>query len=281
MEPPSTPQRSVLGSRRAPTPSSSTKKGRATRSKRRSSGQAARAVVDNQPPESSSDTTKVFWVSLGNPTYKFCVFREAVRGLTGPKLARMLDDIMTSLYQAHSDKNFDVIGTVCDGAAEHRSFQKYLAEIAFSEWARGDSAFEKRMGDFKVAFKHPSHGGPVFNMSDPVHLLKKVVNALWHSDIPSKQRDLKKLWYNEAAEDYEWVSFSLKTLEKVWKEEEAGGGVRSVAEQAAHLIRFLKFDPEMFTRNSHNCMSVGLSAKRNGEAGGQQPTAIWRNRDLC
>lgn len=61
---------------------------------------------------------QVFWVSLGNPTYKFCVFREAVRGLTGPKLARMLDDIMTSLYQAHSDKNFDVIGTVCDGAAE-------------------------------------------------------------------------------------------------------------------------------------------------------------------
>ncbi|CAM9921407.1 unnamed protein product, partial [Ectocarpus sp. 6 AP-2014] len=77
----------------------------------------------------------------------------------------------------------------------------------------------------------------------------------------AKQRDLKKLWYNEAAEDYEWVPFSLKTLEKVWKEEEAGGGVRSAAEQAAHLIRFLKFDPEMFTRNSHNCMSVGLSAK--------------------
>lgn len=116
--------------------------------------------------------------------------------------------------------------------------------------------------EFEVGFRHPLHGGPVFNMSDPVHLVKKVVNALWHSGIESKQRDLKNLWWGDDPDDEpEWVSFSLKTLEKVWKEEEEGGGHRSEAEQAAHITRFLKFDPEMFNRNSHNCMSVRLSAK--------------------
>lgn len=60
----------------------------------------------------------MFWVSIGNPKYKFCVYREAVKGLNEPKISRMLDEIMLKLYGAHEDKNFDVIGTVCDGAAE-------------------------------------------------------------------------------------------------------------------------------------------------------------------
>ncbi|CAB1115480.1 unnamed protein product [Ectocarpus sp. CCAP 1310/34] len=118
-----------------------------------------------------------------------------------------------------------------------------------------------RHKDFKVAFRHPQHGRPVFNMSEPVHLLKKVVNALWHSGLADKQRDLKGLWWDPKTEEEEWVSFSLKTLEEVWNQEEAGGGIRSGAEQAAHLSRFRKVNPEMFYRNSHNCMSVKLSAK--------------------
>lgn len=105
-----------------------------------------------------------------------------------------------------------------------RSFQKQFATSTFSEWVKEDSPFEMRHKDFPVAFKHPQHGGPVFNMSDPVHLLKKVVNALWHSGLPEKQRDLKNLSWNQATEEFEWVGFSLKTLEKVWKQEEAGGG---------------------------------------------------------
>lgn len=60
----------------------------------------------------------MFWVSIGDPAYKFCVYREAVKGLTGPKISRMLDDVMLRLSNAHEDKSFDVIGTVCDGAAE-------------------------------------------------------------------------------------------------------------------------------------------------------------------
>ncbi|CAN0183662.1 unnamed protein product [Ectocarpus sp. 4 AP-2014] len=54
----------------------------------------------------------------GNPKYKFCVYREAVKELTGSKPKRMLNEIMLKLYTAHEDKKFDVIATVCDGAAE-------------------------------------------------------------------------------------------------------------------------------------------------------------------
>ncbi|CAM9951013.1 unnamed protein product, partial [Ectocarpus sp. 4 AP-2014] len=67
-----------------------------------------------------------------------------------------------------------------------RSFQKFFTTSTFSQWANEESPSEMRHEDFGVAFRHPQHGGPVFNMSDPVHLLKKVVNALWHSGLPDK-----------------------------------------------------------------------------------------------
>ena len=60
----------------------------------------------------------MWWISIGKPKYKFCVYREAVRGLSGPKISRLLDEIMFRLYEAHPDKKFDVMGTVCDGAGE-------------------------------------------------------------------------------------------------------------------------------------------------------------------
>lgn len=94
-----------------------------------------------------------------------------------------------------------------------------------------------------------------------MHLLKKIVNALWHSDLKEKSRDLMKLWWNPVTDDFEWTKFSLKTLEKVFTEEERGGGSRSAAEEAANLKRFRKMDAGMFQRNSYNCMSVSIAAK--------------------
>lgn len=55
---------------------------------------------------------------LGVLGYKFCVYREAVKGLTGPTLKRILDEVLLSLYSAHEGKKFDVTDTVYDGAAE-------------------------------------------------------------------------------------------------------------------------------------------------------------------
>lgn len=60
----------------------------------------------------------MFFVSLGNPEYKFVVWREAVRSLSTDYIQRMLTRTMRFLAMAHPDKGFDVIATVCDGASE-------------------------------------------------------------------------------------------------------------------------------------------------------------------
>ncbi|CAN0328809.1 unnamed protein product [Ectocarpus fasciculatus] len=61
---------------------------------------------------------EMFFVSLGNPEYKFVVWREAVRSLSTDYIQRMLTRTMRYLATAHTDKGFDVIATVCDGASE-------------------------------------------------------------------------------------------------------------------------------------------------------------------
>lgn len=60
----------------------------------------------------------MFFVSVGKPEYKFVVWREAVRSLSTDYIQRMLVMVMRFLMVAHPDKAFDVIATVCDGAAE-------------------------------------------------------------------------------------------------------------------------------------------------------------------
>ena len=61
---------------------------------------------------------QVFWVSLGKPEYKFVVWREAVRSLSADYISTMLEEVMVDLATAHEDKGFDVVCTMCDGAAE-------------------------------------------------------------------------------------------------------------------------------------------------------------------
>lgn len=60
----------------------------------------------------------MFWVSIGQPAYKFVVWREAVRSLNADYIVRMCDIVMKKLSHAHVNKGFDVVGTVCGGAAE-------------------------------------------------------------------------------------------------------------------------------------------------------------------
>ncbi|CAN0396896.1 unnamed protein product [Pylaiella littoralis] len=94
----------------------------------------------------------------------------------------MLVMVMRFLMVAHPDKAFDVVATVCDGAAEHCSFQTHAAILGFVHWIKGPN--EGSFASFNIGFRHPVHLHEVFNMSDPMHILKKIVNALWHSDIP-------------------------------------------------------------------------------------------------
>eukprot|EP00752_Nemacystus_decipiens_P015630 g13948.t2 len=157
---------------------------------------------------------------------------------------------------------FDVIATMADGAGEHRTVQKDdSCTHTFSEWAKAGDELEQRFLDYRVAFDHPFHGQPVFNLSDPPHLWKKIVNALWYSDLPWKSRNLAKVYVDPETGDFELVEFSLKTLERVWFTEERGGGKWSLEEETAQLTRYSNVVPEMFNKNSFNCMSVRLAVK--------------------
>ena len=55
---------------------------------------------------------------MGNPKYMFVVWREACEGLQSDYILTMLDECMIKLAAAHPDKGFDVVATICDGAAE-------------------------------------------------------------------------------------------------------------------------------------------------------------------
>lgn len=101
----------------------------------------------------------------------------------------------------------------------------------------------------------------MFNISDPMHLVKKVVNAAWHSDIPDEPRNLGMWWLHPRSCELEFHHFSLKTLERVYKTEEEGGDDRRPEERLGDLAKYRRLVPEQFRRNSHNGMNVGLSAK--------------------
>lgn len=131
--------------------------------------------------------------------------------------------------------------------------------MKFSKWARGED--EASHKDFPVGSLHPCHYGPVCNMSDPVHLAKKVVNALWFSDIPGKQRSLGMFRMSPLTGVREFSQFSLKTLERAYKTVEDDGVEMTPEERVSTLQMFLSLSPAMFKRNSHTCMNVSLSAK--------------------
>ncbi|CAN0068614.1 unnamed protein product [Ectocarpus sp. 13 AM-2016] len=98
-------------------------------------------------------------------------------------------------------------------------------------------------------------------MSDPPHRWKKIVNSLHQSDLPWQSRKLARLWVDPVTGEYDLVPFFLKTLEKVYYNEELGGGAFTQNEQVATLQRFGNMRPEQFNWNSYNNMNVGLAAK--------------------
>lgn len=120
---------------------------------------------------------------------------------------------------------------------------------------------EKPFSDFKVGFRHPHHLGVIFNMSDPMHILKKIVNALWHSDIPDKQRDLG-VWASERdGESKKFFRFSLKTGERVFNEIEYEGKQLSMNEKSAMVSTFRHHSQAIWRRDNHSCMNVSHSTK--------------------
>ncbi|CAM9931894.1 unnamed protein product, partial [Ectocarpus sp. 13 AM-2016] len=201
---------------------------------------------------------EMFFVSIGKPEYKFVVWREAVRSLSTDYIQRMLIRVMRYLAMAHPDKAFDVVATICDGAPEHRSFQTHAAILGFCHWIKGPK--EGSFAGFKVGFLHPVHLHEVFNMSDPMHILKKIVNALWHSDIPAKQRQLG-MWCVTDQDELKFSQFSLKTAQRVYNDVEYDNDSMTPEERAATLTIFPGMPVGAFNRTNFTCMNVKLSAK--------------------
>lgn len=117
-----------------------------------------------------------------------------------------------------------------------------------------------------MGFLHPHHLHVVFNMSDPMHILKKIVNALWHSDIPEKQRSLG-MWLPNNEGELEFSLFYLKTGERVFNEIENEGGRVPLNELAASVRVFRNHLAAMWNRTSHSCMNVSHFAKVSGPVG--------------
>ncbi|CAN0268915.1 unnamed protein product, partial [Pylaiella littoralis] len=126
----------------------------------------------------------------------------------------MVMTVARALATANQFKGFDVGCLVCDGAQEHRSHQLRAGTFKFGAFSQGDA--EKSFAEFPVAFRHPVHGGPIFNMSDPPHILKKIANACWHSDLAGKQRALA-MWCTDEHGNEKLVRFSLKTGERAYR----------------------------------------------------------------
>lgn len=97
-------------------------------------------------------------------------------------------------------------------------------------------------------------------MSDPPHILKKISNALWHSDQENKKRDLA-MWCEDEKGGTQFVKFSLATAERAYNEVENDGNTLSQEEKVASITTFRKIVPSCFNRNSWNCMNAGFSAK--------------------
>ncbi|CAN0449260.1 unnamed protein product [Pylaiella littoralis] len=170
----------------------------------------------------------------------------------------MVMTVARALATANQFKGFDVGCLVCDGAQEHRSHQLRAGTFKFGAFSQGDA--EKSFAEFPVAFRHPVHGGPIFNMSDPPHILKKIANACWHSDLAGKQRALA-MWCTDEHGNEKLVRFSLKTGERAYRLVENDGDSLSTEERVASISTFRNLKPGCFNRNSWNCMNVGMSSK--------------------
>eukprot|EP00752_Nemacystus_decipiens_P018315 g16431.t1 len=203
---------------------------------------------------------EMFFTSLAKPEYKFAVWRESVRSINTDYIQRMVTTVAITLACAHPDKAFDVVCAVCHGANEHRSFQMRAATVDFGAFAEGDD--EDSFLGFPVAFPHPVHRGPIFNMSNPSHILKKIANACWHSDQDTKDRELA-MWCEDEKGNTDLVRFSLATAERAYHQVENGGNTLSQEEEeeVAPITTFRKIVPSCFDRNSWLCMNVDFSSK--------------------
>jgi hypothetical protein len=153
----------------------------------------ASTPVAASKPKVAKYWTEVFFTSAGVGSFSYSVYRMATSDLSAHHIVSMLYAVLVALDMY----DFACIGTVCDGASEHRKMQKDIGTISVGDCVallrtgmldyellvehEGPSAELRLCGDLKIAFAHPITGMPVFLMSDPPHLIKKLLSSLYKS----------------------------------------------------------------------------------------------------
>lgn len=101
---------------------------------------------------------------------------------------------------ALANKGFAVVGVALDGAGENEKMARDLCTLSLrdlgclpvsgapgAEWA----ALSEEALDMKIAWpSYASPNDPIFFIADMGHVVKRIVNALFHSSCPAHDREM-------------------------------------------------------------------------------------------
>ncbi|CAB1100333.1 unnamed protein product [Ectocarpus sp. CCAP 1310/34] len=201
-------------------------------------------------------------------TMKFCIYYSGVAGTGAYNALRSVVHLPSQwvevphldvVYQ-HTARRGSRLCTQVPDVRKAGQVEPIASPVALGQVALYEILGQRNSVSFPVAFPHPVHLGPIFNMSDPPHILKKIANTCWHSDQDSKKRELA-MWCGDEEGNTDLVRFSLATAERVYNQVENDGNTLSQEEKVASITTFRKVVPSCFNRNSWNCMNVSYSAK--------------------
>ncbi|CAB1103448.1 unnamed protein product [Ectocarpus sp. CCAP 1310/34] len=171
---------------------------------------STRTLLDKKLPAESDERTLLNDLIQGNlakgngrgyrfheSTLRFCIYYSGVAGTAAYNALREVLHLPFPSHIRHLREKAvpPGSGVLVDNiqmffislAKPVRSFQLRAATVEFSAFAQGDD--EESFSNFPVALRHSVHLGPMFNVSDPPHLVKKIANTLWHSDLTGAIRD--------------------------------------------------------------------------------------------
>ena len=241
-------------------------------------------------PKVAKYWTEVFFSSVGIGSFSYSVYRMATSDLCAHHIVNMVHDVLTALDM----HDFIGIGCVCDGASEHRKMQKECGTISVGDVVAalriGVLDYELMMehsgavedlstcGELKIAFAHPVSGMPVFLMSDPPHLIKKLLSSLYKS---SKKGDAAQSHTTRAMTKYIphpsgvgeiECPLSLRQARDVWR---ARNGSRQYALTANKLTE------EHFAPTASSRMRVRPAAQVRSRGGARARASDVMARDTC
>ena len=164
-------------------------------------------------------------VSLAGGQLDYCVYQSFDTSQTSFDIHKILEEVMVEA----ASLDFEVIAIIGDGAQCNRQFQKNNFTLG---------------GKDNLHMAHPVTGEPIYYISDPSHVVKKIVSSL-----SSNKRYIKKtVLYEKIKVD---MTLSLKVMFKLWMSFNDNAG----------LNMFKSFKTIDFVKNSFQSMRVGPCIK--------------------